>query len=180
MLSASRRVLLVLTDDVVHDGYAVRCEHLVVRIGRRQVLDDVSLALGSGVVSDVGVNGSGKTTLLQVLATLRRPSGGAVSVGGTSLRARRGLAAARRATGYLAQYPVHHAHLPVLEARREDDAEEGEDEHGAGAHEHDQDDGPGCCVRVSRPHRRRHLHTWWIDRRATLLVRNRFGTDPSG
>jgi ABC-2 type transport system ATP-binding protein len=97
-------------------GAFVTCECLGVRLGRRRVLEQVSFELGAGIVSLVGVNGAGKTTLLRVLATLRRPSTGQVRVAGTSLRARGGLAAARRATGYLAQEPEHHANLRVREA----------------------------------------------------------------
>ena len=48
-----------------------------------QVLQDVSLALGSGdSVAVVGPSGSGKSTLLQILGTLDRPDSGSVAIDG--------------------------------------------------------------------------------------------------
>jgi heme ABC exporter ATP-binding subunit CcmA len=47
------------------------------------VLEDVSLELGAGqCLALLGPNGAGKTTLLRMLATLIRPSGGALTVAG--------------------------------------------------------------------------------------------------
>ena len=52
-----------------------------VRYGKHQALVDCSLRIPSGsVVAVVGRNGAGKTTLLELLAGLRRPSSGAVTV----------------------------------------------------------------------------------------------------
>jgi heme exporter protein A len=54
--------------------------------GDRPALDGVDLELASGSSLVVlGPNGAGKTTLLRILATLLRPSGGAVAVLGCSL-----------------------------------------------------------------------------------------------
>ena len=66
-----------------------KADGLVVRIGRRPVLDGISFELGQGAVVLAGPNGSGKSTLLRVLATLRRLSGGRAEVAGCSLRAAR-------------------------------------------------------------------------------------------
>jgi ABC-2 type transport system ATP-binding protein len=88
----------------------------VVRVGRRMIIDGVSLQLDQGVVVLAGPNGSGKTTLLRVLATLRRQTGGRVSVTGLTPSSGRELREIRRRTGYLAQDPQQHAHLQVDEA----------------------------------------------------------------
>lgn len=51
--------------------------------GRRTALDDVSLDVRAGSRTVVlGHNGAGKTTLLEIIATLRVPTSGTVSVGG--------------------------------------------------------------------------------------------------
>ena len=59
------------------------CENVQVRHGESLVLDVEHLALPAGRISAViGPNGAGKTTLLEVLALLRRPSGGRVRLWG--------------------------------------------------------------------------------------------------
>jgi ABC-2 type transport system ATP-binding protein len=60
----------VLLDGVTH------------RYGDRAALDELSLDLRPGVTALVGVNGAGKSTLVSILATLIRPTRGAVSFGG--------------------------------------------------------------------------------------------------
>jgi ABC-2 type transport system ATP-binding protein len=87
-----------------------------VRLGRRTVLENLSVELDQGIVVLAGPNGSGKSTFLRVLATLQRISGGDASVGGLPLRTGRHLREIRRRTGYLAQEPTHHGHLTVTEA----------------------------------------------------------------
>ena len=89
---------------------------LVVRHGRRVAIDGISLELGQGIVVLAGPNGSGKTTLLRLLATLRRPSHGQVSVAGLAPTSARSLREIRRRTGYLSQDPRQHGHLRVGEA----------------------------------------------------------------
>ncbi len=97
-------------------GAAVSTRELVVRIGRRPVIDAISIELEQGIVVLAGPNGSGKSTLLRVLATLRRPAGGEASVAGLSLCRPNNLTSIRRRTGYLAQEPTQHNHLKVTEA----------------------------------------------------------------
>jgi tungstate transport system ATP-binding protein len=64
------------------------CENLQVRYGRACVLDVDHLALPAGrITAFVGPNGAGKTTLLEVIALLRRPSGGRVRLWGQTATA---------------------------------------------------------------------------------------------
>ena len=51
--------------------------------GSNSVIDGVSFELGPGqCLALLGPNGAGKTTLLRILATLLRPSGGTLTIGG--------------------------------------------------------------------------------------------------
>jgi zinc/manganese transport system ATP-binding protein len=61
-----------------------------VSLGGRQILDEVSFAIGAGQFTGlIGPNGAGKTTLLRVILGLQRPAAGNVAVLGRprSLRA---------------------------------------------------------------------------------------------
>lgn len=75
-----------------------------------QILDDVSLVLGTGeAVSIVGASGAGKSTLLHILGALDRPSHGEVFLGGKPVASLDddALAAARnRHVGFVFQF--HH------------------------------------------------------------------------
>lgn len=54
-----------------------------VALSGRQILDDVSFAVGAGQFTGlIGPNGAGKTTLLRVILGLQRPSAGTVAVAG--------------------------------------------------------------------------------------------------
>lgn len=58
---------------------AVEVDGLVKQFGNRRALDGASFSLGQGAfLSIFGPNGAGKTTLLRILATLSRPTRGAV------------------------------------------------------------------------------------------------------
>ena len=78
---------------------ALEIEALSVRLGRRIVLEDVSLSAEPGeVVGVLGPNGAGKTTLLRAALGLQRRAAGQVRLGGRALddlgdRERAGLAA---------------------------------------------------------------------------------------
>ena len=81
----------------------------------RPVLRGVSLRLEPGATLAVlGANGAGKTTLLRVLATLLRPSSGAVRVLGRELP--REAWRIRGHVGYLAHEPLLYRDLTVAEA----------------------------------------------------------------
>ena len=57
----------------------LRCEHLTVRRGKRDVVSDVSAELRAGeIVALLGPSGSGKSTLLRMLTGLSTPSAGEV------------------------------------------------------------------------------------------------------
>ena len=62
---------------------SVAIEHISMRIGRQQVLDDVTLHIGDGeVLGLLGPNGAGKSTLMKILLGLRQPTSGSVRVPG--------------------------------------------------------------------------------------------------
>jgi ABC-2 type transport system ATP-binding protein len=76
---------------------------LTVRFRRRTVLDGIDLDLGTGVHGLLGPNGAGKTTLIRVLATVVRPTSGAVRLVGRDPGDAAQVRQARRALGYLPQ-----------------------------------------------------------------------------
>ena len=82
----------------------VEVEGLVQRMGRREVLRDVTFALPSDVVTVLlGPNGAGKSTLMRVLLGLLAPDRGVVRVLGLEpLRAGQRV---RRAVGYVPDHP---------------------------------------------------------------------------
>ena len=50
--------------------------------GGHTALDDVDLALGTGLFGLLGPNGAGKSTLMRIICTLLVPTRGTVTVGG--------------------------------------------------------------------------------------------------
>ena len=62
-------------------------ESLSVRLGDKAILSGVSAAFAPGLVTAiVGPNGAGKSTLLDILAALRKPDAGQVTLAGRALR----------------------------------------------------------------------------------------------
>ncbi len=60
---------------------AVRFEEMTYRIGKRIILDHVSLTMKRGDITGIlGPNGAGKTTLLSAMMGLRQPSSGMITV----------------------------------------------------------------------------------------------------
>src|SRR4051794_37407351 len=93
---------------------AVACDGLVRRFGERAALDGVDLRVAEGeFVLVTGPNGAGKTTLLRVLATVLRPSAGAVRVGGHELP--RAADRARPLVGYVAHGSLTYPGLTARE-----------------------------------------------------------------
>lgn len=81
----------------------IRTDNLSVDLGRRRVLDDVSLDLARGRVTAIlGANGAGKTSLLRAIAGLVPPSTGQIALDGEALSALSLPERARR-IGYLPQ-----------------------------------------------------------------------------
>jgi heme exporter protein A len=85
--------------------------------GLRPVLRGVDLTVQPGeFVSLFGPNGAGKTTLLRILATLTRPTGGAVRINGHALPQQ--AAAARAALGVVSHQPLLYGDLSARENLR--------------------------------------------------------------
>jgi energy-coupling factor transport system ATP-binding protein len=83
----------------------VRCERLVVRRGRTEVLRAVDLTVRAGeAVALMGRNGAGKSTLLSTLVGLHAPASGSVTVGGVAPHGVRPAELLRRA-GLVPQEP---------------------------------------------------------------------------
>jgi heme exporter protein A len=93
---------------------AVALQDLRRDYNERPVLRGLTLELGAGeTLVVIGPNGAGKTTLLRILATLLRPSGGAVEVLGAELP--RQAYRARGRIGYLGHSPLLYRELTVIE-----------------------------------------------------------------
>lgn len=90
---------------------------LVKAFGLKPVLRKLDLQVGSGeFVAVVGPNGAGKTTLLRILASLARPTAGAVTIAGLPLPAQAG--AIRRLLGVVSHQPLVYGDLTAEENLR--------------------------------------------------------------
>ncbi len=90
----------------------LQVSHLRQRIGKREVLKDVSFSLEAGTAAAlVGPEGAGKSTLVRVLAGLLLPTEGTVSLLGS--RTGRELRKARRQTGFMLPSPFGYETLSV-------------------------------------------------------------------
>jgi ABC-2 type transport system ATP-binding protein len=93
---------------------AIVVEHLHKRYGPRVAVDDVSLRVDPGEIFGIlGTNGAGKTTTVEMIAGLRRPGRGAVSLLG--LDPRRDRAKVRQVLGVQLQESYVHGALTVSE-----------------------------------------------------------------
>jgi heme ABC exporter ATP-binding subunit CcmA len=84
---------------ITAERMAVEVEGVALRRGGREILHDVSLRLGAGVVALLGDNGAGKSSLLRVLAGIAQPHRGRVCIAGHDLH--HAPVQARRALGYM-------------------------------------------------------------------------------
>ena len=90
----------------------IEVRDLVKSFGPRKALDRVSLSIGVGeCVALMGPNGAGKTTLLRILASLSRPTSGAVHIAGLDPRWH-GVEAGRR-IGFLSHQTLLYDDLTV-------------------------------------------------------------------
>lgn len=80
----------------------VEIQNLTKRFGQKTAVDDVSLALTSGVWGLIGANGAGKTTLMRMLAGILTPTSGRVLCDSADTRAMG--EAWRDMLGYLPQH----------------------------------------------------------------------------
>ena len=79
-------------------------QSLSYRYGRgRSQLEEVTATFHTSVIAVLGPNGAGKSTLLQLLATVRRPRSGAITIDGRALEGRAAITAHRASLGYLPQ-----------------------------------------------------------------------------
>ena len=83
--------------------------------GRRKALDDIDLAIGSGVFGLLGPNGAGKTTLLRTLATIISPGDGSVRLLGYDPARNGERRELRRRLGYLPQNLGYYPNFTVFE-----------------------------------------------------------------
>lgn len=94
---------------------SIRAEDLVWRIGRKTIIDGVSLEVKPGrMLGLLGPNGSGKTSLLRLLAGLKRPQAGCITLDGQDLKAidRRQIA---RRVAFVEQHATTNASLKVVD-----------------------------------------------------------------
>jgi zinc/manganese transport system ATP-binding protein len=87
-------------------GPVLAVDGVSVRLGGRQILDDVSFTVRPGeFVGLIGANGAGKTTLLRVILGLQPATAGRMSIGGR--------ASGRGVVGYVPQKIQLDADMPV-------------------------------------------------------------------
>ena len=104
--------------DVAPTTYAwqIQATGLKVRVGRTHMaVNGLDLTLGTGVHGLLGPNGAGKTTLIRALATVLRPTGGALKLLGESTGGRGEHRALRRRIGYLPQEFGYYKRFTVRE-----------------------------------------------------------------
>jgi zinc/manganese transport system ATP-binding protein len=100
--------------DTARPGPLLELEGIGVRLGGRQVLGDVSFAVGKGEFTGIiGPNGAGKTTLLRVILGLIEPSGGRVLIDGEPLHNKALHPKNKASIGYVPQKLVIDPDMPL-------------------------------------------------------------------
>ncbi len=94
---------------------SITAENLVWKIGKRTVLDDVSLRAEPGrLLGLLGPNGSGKTSLLRLLGGLKTPSAGRITLDGRDIGGVGRRALAKR-VAFVEQHATTNVNLRVID-----------------------------------------------------------------
>jgi len=97
---------------------SITAENLTWNIGKKTILDGISFeARSGGMLGLLGPNGSGKTSLLRLLAGLKQPDGGRVTLDGKDIAAVGRRALARR-VAFVEQHATTNASLRVIDVVR--------------------------------------------------------------
>ena len=94
---------------------SIRAENLIWKIGRTIVIDGVSIEAHPGkMLGLLGPNGSGKTSLLRLLAGLKRPQSGRITLDGAEISTLGRLSIARR-IAFVEQHAATNANIKVID-----------------------------------------------------------------
>lgn len=94
---------------------SLAAERITWKIGSRAIVDDVSFEVRPGeTLGLLGPNGSGKTSLLRLLAGLRQPNAGRITLEGKDLRATQRRVIAKR-VAFVEQHATTNASLKVVD-----------------------------------------------------------------
>ncbi|MGR9299231.1 ABC transporter ATP-binding protein (plasmid) [Rhizobium leguminosarum] len=94
---------------------SIKAENLIWKIGRKTILDGVSLDAPPGkMLGLLGPNGSGKTSLLRLLAGLKRPHSGRITLDRSDVATISRRAIARR-IAFVEQHATTNANLRVVD-----------------------------------------------------------------
>lgn len=94
---------------------SIKADNITWKIGRRKILDSVSLEAEPGkMLGLLGPNGSGKTSLLRLLAGLKLPNDGNVALAGKDLNSISRRTVAQR-VAFIEQHATTNSNLKVLD-----------------------------------------------------------------
>ncbi|AYG69815.1 MULTISPECIES: ABC transporter ATP-binding protein [unclassified Rhizobium] len=94
---------------------SIKADNIIWKIGRKTILDGVSFEAPAGkMLGLLGPNGSGKTSLLRLLAGLKKPNSGRITLEGRELDKMPRRAIARR-VAFVEQHSTTNANLQVID-----------------------------------------------------------------